>query len=74
MVFKSGRGGARPNAGRPKGIHKPIKSATQRRHTVGVRLPAWMVDWLKSHDRPAGRIIEEALIATYKLKEPKERR
>jgi hypothetical protein len=74
MVFKSGRGGARQNAGRPKGIRKPIKSATLKRQTIGVRLPAWMVDWLKSHDRPAGRIIEEALIAMHKLKEPKERR
>ena len=50
MKFKSGRGGARPNAGRPKGIRKPIKPESERRQTIGVRLPAWMVQWLKNHD------------------------
>ena len=71
MEFKSGRGGARPNAGRPKGIRKPIKPESERRQTIGVRLPRWMVQWLKKHDEPAGRLIERALFMTYKLKEPK---
>ena len=74
MVFKSGRGGARPNAGRPRGIRKPIKNAAHKRQTIGVRLPAWMVDWLKNHDEPAGWLIEEALLTMHNLKEPKERR
>ena len=74
MKFKSGRGGARPNAGRPKGIRKRIKPESERRQTIGVRLPAWMVQWLKNHDDPAGRVIERALIMTYDLKKPKERR
>ena len=68
MKFKSGRGGVRPNAGRPKGIRKPNKLETERRQTIGVRLPPWMVQWLKNHDEPAGRIMEEALINYYKLK------
>ena len=70
MKFKSGRGGVRPNAGRPKGIRKPIKSESERRQTIGVRLPSWMVQWLKKHDEPAGRVIEEALMKQYKLKQP----
>jgi hypothetical protein len=74
MKFKSGRGGARPGAGRPKGIYKPIKPESERRQTIGVRLPKWMVQWLKNHDDPAGRVIEKALMMVYKLKEPEERR
>ena len=54
MVFKSGRGGARPNAGRPKGIRKPIKSATNggmasfdiaknTMTTIGFECPIWLI-------------------------------
>ena len=74
MKFKSGRGGARPGAGRPKGIHTLIKPESDRRQTIGVRLPKWMVQWLKKHDESAGRVIERALLMAHKLKEPKERR
>jgi hypothetical protein len=31
-----------------------------------------MVQWLKKHDEPAGRVIEEAIIKYYKLKQPDE--
>lgn len=65
--FKSGRGGQREGAGRPKGIFKPIKAPEDRRQTIGVRLPAAMVAWLKSHTEPAGRLIERALRKTFKL-------
>jgi len=73
MRFESGRGGARPGAGRPKGIHTPIKAQAVKRQTIGVRLPAWMVEWVKGQNEPAGRIIEKAIINTFNLKEPKER-
>jgi hypothetical protein len=62
MDFKSGRGGKRQGAGRPKGIYKQIKDPIDRRQTIGVRLPLYMVDWLKLQDQPAGRIIEAALL------------
>jgi len=68
MIFKSGRGGAREGAGRPKGIRKKIKSPSEYRQTIGVRLPAWIVDWIKAHPDPAGRIIENAILKTYKIK------
>ena len=64
--FKSGRGGAREGAGRPKGIHKQIKDPIERRETIGIRLPAYMVDWLKYQNQPAGRIIERALLEVYR--------
>jgi hypothetical protein len=65
------RGGKRKGAGRPKGSTVP---PDKRRQNVTVRLPLWLFDWLKNHPEPSGRLIERALIMTYELKEPKERR
>jgi hypothetical protein len=65
------RGGKRPGAGRPKGSTIP---PDKRRQNVTVRLPLWLFDWLKSHPEPSGRLIERALVMTYGIKEPKERR
>lgn len=64
MEWKSGRGGARPGAGRPK-IDPKLK-----RVQIGSFLPGWMVAWLRRQDRTQGEIIEEALIEKYELKPP----
>jgi hypothetical protein len=37
---------------------------------TGVRLPKWIVDWIKSQERSGGRVIEDALTAYYKLQAP----
>jgi len=56
------RGGARPGAGRPKGSGTgPRVLKHLRREQIGVRLPAFMVEWLRDQPEPAGRIIEEAI-------------
>jgi hypothetical protein len=65
------RGGKRPGAGRPKGS---TISKGKKRKTVSVCIPPWLADWLKNHPESSGRLIERALIMTYKIKEPKERR
>ena len=65
------RGGKRPGAGRPAGSTYPEE---KRRKPINVRLPLWLADWLKNHPEPSGRLIERALIMTYEIKEPKERR
>jgi hypothetical protein len=67
--FKSGRGGKRRGAGRPKGTTIPPE---KRRKPFGVRLPLWLIEWVRSQDTPSGRLIERALIQTYGLKKPKE--
>jgi len=65
------RGGKRPGAGRPKGWKLP---ANLKRKVFNVRLPAWLCKWMTEHPESSGRLIERALIMTYNLKEPKERR
>jgi hypothetical protein len=68
IKFKSGRGGSREGSGRPKGstIHPPLRRVS----LTGFRLPQWIVDWLKSQEGSGGRIIEEALVKQYKLRQP----
>ena len=68
VKLKSGRGGSRKGSGRPRGstILPPLK----RVGLTGFRLPQWVVDWIKSQDRSGGRMIEEALVKHYKLKQP----
>ena len=65
------RGGARPGSGRPKGSTFP---EDQRRHRYMLRLRQHVIDWLRKHPESSGRLVERALIMTYELKEPKERR
>ena len=67
MKFHSGRGGWR-GGGRPKGT--TIPAHLKRVKLNEFRLPQWIVEWIKSQDNSGGRIIEEALIKYYKLKQP----
>ena len=64
----SGWGGPRPGAGRPKGTGKPWQDPEQLREVVSVRLPRFIVEWLKSQPEPQTKLIEDAIIRTYKLK------
>jgi hypothetical protein len=62
------RGGKRPGAGRPKASTYPKE---RRRKPINVRLPLWLVDWLKKNPESSGRLIERASMMTYDIKEPK---
>jgi hypothetical protein len=64
-MFKSGRGGYRLGAGRPK-----VATHLKRVKLTPFRLPQWIVDWLKARPESGGRLIEEALINHFKLKPP----
>ena len=55
------RGGARPGAGRPS-------TGTVM---VSVRLPKWLVDWLRAQPESQAGLIVDALRRRYKLKPPK---
>jgi hypothetical protein len=68
IKFKSGRGGSRKGSGRPKG--STIDPSLKRVGLTGFRLPRWIVEWLKSQKGSGGRIIEDALIKQYKLRQP----
>lgn len=61
--FKSGRGGVRKGAGRPKG--KRSVADRDRRVRLGIRLPAYMVEWLRDNEKTPGHLIEVALWETY---------
>ena len=63
MTFKSGRGGARKGAGRPRG--KRNVADRDRRKRIGIRLPAYIIDWLREQEKNPGRVIEIALWETY---------
>jgi hypothetical protein len=65
------RGGKRQGAGRPKGTKMP---KDQKRKTVSVCIPRWLAEWLSNHPESSGRLVERALIMTYDVKEPNERR
>lgn len=41
-----------------------------RRVQLSIRLPRWLVDWLKKQDNQ-GEVIEEALIKTFSLERKK---
>jgi len=46
----------------------------QKRQRYQVRLPLHIIRWLQDHPESAGRLVERALVMTYDIKEPKERR
>lgn len=58
----------RGGTGRGQG-RKPLPLFLKRIH-VNIRLPQWLVDWLKKH-KNQGKIIEEALVEKYKIEKPK---
>lgn len=65
-AIRSGHGGVRPGAGRPKGSIRPSKP--DRRINVNVLLPPFLVQWLQNQPSSQGRLIEEALTGYFKIK------
>lgn len=63
IQFKSGRGGARKGAGRPKG--KTSVSDRDRRGRLGIRLPIHIIEWLRDQEKSPGHVIELALWETF---------
>lgn len=51
------RGGKRDGAGRP----------SEGRVMVSVRLPIWLVEWLRSQDASQAALIEDALVRQHRL-------
>ncbi len=66
MRFKSGKGGARRGAGRPRGTGKRIVSDNDIRLRLGLRLPAYILRWVRRQDITPGRLIEIALLKSFK--------
>jgi hypothetical protein len=62
-----GRGGWR-GGGRPKG--STLSPQIKRVMLTGIRLPQWIVDWIKCQEISGGRVIEEALVEHYRLSPP----
>ena len=61
---KSKRGGKREGAGRKKG--KILNdSMRRRRHTV--RLPGWLIDWLRAQPGSKGQLIESAIVKRHAI-------
>ena len=57
------RGGKRKGAGR-----KPVPAHLKRNKMTGVRIHQWILDWLMNQPTSSGKIVEQALIEKYKLK------
>jgi len=55
------RGGKRKGAGRPK------LPASKKRSMVSIKLPGFIVKWLRSQEQSQGKLIEKALIETYEI-------
>lgn len=50
--------------------HSPDGHSAFYKVVYNTKLPKWLVDWLRNQDRPAVRIIEEALMEEYGLHPP----
>jgi len=57
-------GGARQGSGR-----KPSPPELKK-IPVGMKLPRWLVEWMRAQPESMPKLIEEALIARHKLKQP----
>ena len=55
----SKHGGKRKGAGRPP--------AANAKRMYSVRLPEWLIDWLREQDKSQAEIIEDALVCKHKL-------
>ena len=51
-----------PRRGRPAVSHEAM------RIPVTVKLPRWLVEWLRAQDEPQSRIIEKAIFKAHKMK------
>ena len=58
------------SAGNPRGAGRKPSPPELKKIPVGVKLPRWLVDWLRAQDEPAAQLIEDALRRRHKLKPP----
>ena len=54
----------------PRPVRGPGRPAGSDRVMISVRLPIWLVEWLREQDEPAAQLIEDALRRRHKLKPP----
>lgn len=54
---------------------REIEDEAQRRNTISIRLPQWIIDWLrvwqKEGQSSMGELIEHALIEHYRISQTK---
>jgi hypothetical protein len=58
-------GGERKGAGR-----KPSPQELKKKIPVGVKLPRWLVEWMRAQPESQAVLIEDALKKRHKLKPP----
>lgn len=63
--------GRKPGQGKFEGGRKALPEH-EKRVNVTVKLPQWLIDWLRVQAASQGRIIEDALIKEYRLMPPVE--
>lgn len=67
MTTKPTHGGRR-TPGPGKRLGRPPLPPQVRRVRFCLRLPGWLVDWLKAQDDPVGNVVERALVEYYRLR------
>lgn len=70
MKFQSGRGGRREGSGRKAGVSYLDDSV--RRQRFQIRLPGYLIEWIREQPESNGRLIEQALMSAYGEKIMKE--
>jgi hypothetical protein len=63
MAYIKGRGGKREGAGRKAGISHLTDS--QRRRRFQVRLPGYLIEWIRAQPESAGRLVEAGLFSAF---------
>lgn len=67
--------GRKAGQGKFEGGRKALpENDPTRRVNVTVKLPLWLREWLKTQKAAQSRLIEAALIETYQIEKPNERR
>jgi len=59
-----------PRGGADRGQGRKSTPPHLKRVHINIRLPQWLIDWLKQHNNQ-GKTIEESLVEKYKIKKPK---
>ena len=65
--------GRKAGQGRFEGGRKALPE-NEKRVNVTIKLPLWLREWLKMQKTAQSRLIEAALIETYQIEKPTERR
>jgi len=58
------------SSGKRKGVGRPYADLQLVRVPIGLRLPQWLLTWLRSQDVSQSVLIEQALCRVHKLKPP----